>query len=285
MKLKEVFEKTTQYFKEKKIETARLDAEIILAHALEIERLQIYLKFDRPLNEAELQLCRDLVKRRSSGEPVAYIVGEKGFYGEIFFVGKGVLVPRPETELIVEKSLEFLKANGQPRPKILDIGAGTGCIGFSILKNHKEASLVSIEKSKEAFEFLKKNQNHHQLCDRSEVLLEDINNYNTKPKQFDLVVANPPYICKSDQLVEKSVREFEPESALFSEDGGFFHLFEWSKLIVPWLKADGKVFFEIGHLQGSKAKVFLESLNEFKDIYILKDLAGFDRVVTATKRG
>jgi release factor glutamine methyltransferase len=106
MKLKEVLDKTTQFFKDKNIESARLDAELLLAHGLKLERIQLYLKFDQPLSEAELATCREFVRRRVLGEPVAYILGTKGFYGYSFHVNSAVLIPRPETEHVVEAALE-----------------------------------------------------------------------------------------------------------------------------------------------------------------------------------
>ena len=151
MKLKEVLDKSIQFFKDKKFESARLDAELLISHALKLERMQLYLKFDSPLTEKEVSDCREVVRRRSQGEPVAYITEEKGFYGLTFKVGPGVLIPRPETELLVEQALEFIKQNKLEAPKILDLGAGTGCIGFSILKNIPQATLVCVVQSSEAF--------------------------------------------------------------------------------------------------------------------------------------
>ena len=150
MKLNEVLNKSIQFFKDKKIESARLDAELLISHGLKIDRMSLYLKFDQPLTEIEISSCRELIRRRSLGEPVAYIVQEKGFYGLSFFVEHGVLVPRPETETIVDEVLAFVKKEKIENPKILDLGAGSGCIGLSILKNISTAKLVAVEKSESA---------------------------------------------------------------------------------------------------------------------------------------
>jgi release factor glutamine methyltransferase len=279
MILKEVFEKTVQFFKDKKIETARLDAELLLSHVLKIDRLQLYLKYDQPLKEDEIVACREAVRRRGLGEPVAYITGEKGFYGENFFVGAGVLVPRPETELLVEEALKFIKEKNILNPKILDLGAGTGCIGYSILKNTPEARLMSVEKSPQAFEFLKKNQAHLDLQNRSEVILADALIYDTNNK-FDVIVANPPYIAGNDSLMQESVKKFEPHEALFSADNGYRDIESWSKKFRTNLGSPGVMLFEMGHLQGEKLKSFFSSLG-FSDVQILKDLSGLDRAVKA----
>lgn len=284
MKLKEVFEKSVQFFKDKKIESARIDAELLLAHVLKLDRLQIYLKYEQPLSEAEISACREVVKRRSQGESVAYIIGEKGFYGEMFAVGPGVLVPRPETELIVEQALDFIKINNIENPKILDLGAGTGCIGFSVLKNSVSGSLLSLEKSESAFEYLKKNQNQLQLTERSQIRLADVMDFNDPifvNSQFDVVVANPPYIAEDDKDIQTSVKQFEPREALFAPDAGYRDLFNWANKYSKQLSKPGIMLFEMGHLQGAKLKSHFEGLNQFSEIKILKDLSGLDRVLKA----
>jgi len=284
MKLKEVFEKSVQFFKDKKIESARLDAEILLAHVLKIDRLQIYLKFDQPLSEAEISQCREAVRRRSQGEPVAYITGEKGFFGENYFVGSGALVPRPETESLVEEAIKFIKDNKIENPKVLDLGAGTGCIGFSILKNVQAANLVSIEKSAKAFEYLKKNQTSLELIGRSEIVLGDVMDY-TPSHNFDVIVANPPYIAESDPLIQDSVKKFEPHEALFASEDGFNDIINWSGKFGSYLKKPGIMLFEMGHQQGAKSKAVFTSLKVFSDVQILKDLSGLDRIVKAVNNG
>jgi release factor glutamine methyltransferase len=284
MTLKEVFEKTVQFFKDKKIESARLDAELLLSHVLKIDRLQIYLKYDQPLKEEEVIACREAIRRRSQGEPVAYITGEKGFYGELFAVGPGVLVPRPETELVVEEALSFIKSKNLNNPRVLDLGAGTGCIGFSILKNASGAELVSVEKSPRAFEYLKKNQMGLELQTRSQIFLADVMEFKTDLK-FDIIVANPPYIAGNDPLIQESVKKFEPHEALFAADDGFRDLQLWSQKYSANLKTPGVMLFEMGHLQGEKLKAYFSGLKQFSDVEILKDLSGLDRVIKAVNNG
>lgn len=281
MKLREVFEKSVQFFKEKKIDTARLDAELLISNALKFDRLQIYLKYEQPLSDAEVSACRDAIRRRAQGEPVAYILGERGFYGEMFKVGPGVLIPRPETEMLVEEALNFIKANAIAEPKILDLGAGTGCIGFSILKNCENAQLISVEKSPQAFEYMKKNQEELGLNGRSELMLKDVSDITFPQNQFDVIVANPPYIAPGDVQIEENVKKFEPEAALFAADKGYRDLYQWSELASRWLKPSGLMLFEMGHAQGEKLKNHFERLGGFSDVQILKDLSGLDRAVKA----
>lgn len=279
MKLKDVFEKSVQFFKDKKIETARLDAEILISSVLKIDRLQIYLKFDQPLSELEIQKCRDVLKRRSLGEPVAYIVGEKGFYREIFKVGDGVLIPRPETEQLVEEALKHINENNIVNPLVLDLGAGSGCIGLSIIKNLSNAKLVAIEKSPEAFKYLKLNTEGLALADRSELLNQDVMVY-TANEQFDVIVANPPYIAHNDPAVEANVKNYEPGAALFSLNNGLEDIFNWSKKFKQFLKPNGLILIEMGYQQGESVESYFTSLG-YHQIKILKDLSGLDRIIKA----
>ncbi len=284
MKLQEVFEKSVQFFKDKKIETARLDAELLIAHALKFERVQIYVKYDQPLKEDEITACRELIRRRSQGEPVAYILGEKGFYGLRFEVGPGALIPRPETEAIVELAIAFVQKNKMENPRILDLGAGTGCIGFSILKNIPNATLVSLENSDRAFKYLQSNKSNHQLGDRANLIQHDINTFDFSVLEpFDLIVANPPYIAENDPLVEVMVKKFEPTEALFAKNDGLELTQKWSNQTKNILKSPGLMLFEIGHQQGATLKSYFESLKVFSSVQIIKDLSGLDRIIKSIR--
>lgn len=284
MKLKEVLDKSIQFFKDKKLESARLDAELLIAHALKLERMQLYLKYDSPLTEKEISDCREVVRRRSQGEPVAYITEDKGFYGLNFHVGRGVLIPRPETELLVELALEFIKSNKIESPRVLDLGAGTGCVGFSVLKNNLQATLVSVERSEAAFSYLKKNAEALELTPRSELLFKNVNDLNpAELGQFDIILSNPPYIAKDDVQTEAMVKKFEPGEALFAEKQGYELLMAWSKMFAPALKSTGLMAFEMGHLQGPEMKKHFQSLNLFSTVEVIKDLSGLDRIVKAVR--
>jgi len=280
MKLNDVLQKTIQFFKDKKFDTPRLDAELLIAHALKMPRIQLYAKFDSPLSEIEVNLCREYVKRRTVGEPVAYIIGEKGFYGHIFKVKSGVLIPRPETEMIVDDVLKDFKKHPKDHVRILDLGAGTGCIGLSILKHMSLAELVTVEKSAEAFALLQDNIVSLELGERAKAIQADISSLNpTDLGRFDYIVSNPPYIDENDTQVEANVRKFEPAMALFSDDKGLFALKSWSAKFAPSLKAEGLMLFEMGHTQGDTMKKHFSDLAKLKEVTVLKDLSGLDRIV------
>ncbi len=284
MKLKDVLEKSIQFFKDKKLDSPRLDAELLIASALKMDRMQLYLKYESPLNEKEISDCREAIRRRTQGEPVAYITGEKGFYGNMFSVGAGVLIPRPETEHLVEVALEFIKKNNIAKPKILDLGAGTGCVGFSIIKNNPEAALVSVEKSEVAFQFLKKNCEALELNSRAELLLKDVNEINPKDfSKFDIILANPPYIAKADPDVEAMVKKFEPAQALFADNNGLHFLKAWSKLFAASLKAPSLMAFEMGYLQAVPMQDHFNSLSIFSKVEVIKDLSGLDRIIKGVR--
>lgn len=284
MKLKEVFEKSVQFFKDKKFETARLDAELLIAHALKIDRVQIYVKYDQPLKDQEISACREVVRRRSQGEPVAYIIGEKGFFGEVYKVGPGVLIPRPETEIIVEEVLGYLKNSNVENPRLLDLGAGTGCIGLSILKNSVDSSLVSVEKSNQAFEYLEENKQKLELQDRTRTILSKVEDLGQIDLGlFDVIVSNPPYISENDPNVEDNVRKFEPSEALFAHDDGLELIKNWFVLATTLLKPKGLILFEIGSTQGAVVKNFTESKKLFSEVQIIKDLSGLDRTLKCVR--
>lgn len=284
MLLKDVLTKSIQFFKDKKIESARLDAELLIAHALKIDRISLYVKYEQPLTEAEVTACREYVRRRSLGESVAYIIEEKGFFGEVFKVYPGVLVPRPETEHIVEEVLKFIEKNKIENPRLLDMGAGTGCIGLSILKQIPTATLMSVDISDIAVKNIQFNVEKLGLQERVTVIHSSIENIDWNsadfgPQAFDAIVSNPPYIDVADTDVDAHVRKFEPATALFAENKGLLFLQNWSKLSVGSLKKPGIMSFEMGHLQGPIMKEHFESLNVFSEVKVIQDLSEKDRIV------
>lgn len=284
MKLKEVFEKSVQFFKDKKLDTARLDAELLISYALKFERIQLYVKYDQPLKEDEVSACREVVRRRGQGEPVAYIIGEKGFFGEIYKVGAGVLIPRPETEIIVEEAVGYIKKSNVENPRLLDLGAGSGCIGLSILKNTVDTSLVSVEKSSEAFPYLEQNKQNLALQDRTQTILSAVEDLPVAEiGKFDVIVSNPPYIAENDPNVEENVRKFEPSTALFAKDQGLHLIRTWFALAQTMLKPQGIILFEIGCTQGEAVKAMAEQTKIFSEVQIIKDLSGLDRTLKCVR--
>jgi release factor glutamine methyltransferase len=276
--LKEVIEKTSEHFKKKGIETARLDADLLISSALGLKRIDLYLNYEKPLSEEEVSRCRDFVKRRVQGEPVAYILGEKHFYKSSFEVGSGVLVPRPETELLVEEAIRFL--SHKDRSEILDLGSGTGCIPISILLEIKNATGLAVEKSPEAFYYLKNNCIKHGLEQRLALQNADVESLELE-EEFDVITANPPYISVADPEVHPDVKKHEPAMALYAGKDGSEFIRKWAEVASHYLKPDGLVLFEIGRTQGPLSRQIFSDMDFHTEV--LKDYAGFDRVVRARK--
>lgn len=293
MKLKEVLDKTTAFFKDKKLDTPRLDAELLFAHSLKLERIQLYLKFDQPLSEAELTGLRELVRRRGQGEPVAYILGYRDFFKSRFEVSPATLIPRPETEQIVEEALLWAKDKDKAY-SIVDLGTGTGCLGLSILKELPNAKLVSVDLSAEAIEVAKRNAASLGMAERVQFINADAANVDLVmascrnfmgQNTIDILVSNPPYIANDDSAVQESVRKFEPSTALFAEDNGLALLKSWSKAYAPYLSSESVMMMEMGMSQGSAMQSCYSDLNIFKNVRVLKDLSGLDRVIAGVKHG
>jgi release factor glutamine methyltransferase len=285
MIVKEVLDKTTQFFKDKRIDTARLDSELLISSALGLRRIELYLKFEQPLKESEVEICRDFVRRRSQGEPVAYILGRRDFYGLQFKTDSRVLIPRPETELLVERALQEMKNRKQECWQVLDLGCGSGCIGLSIANFEKSARVVLVDSSEGAAEVAKHNRQSLGLEGSTEVIVGDAMTISLETLRWDFVLANPPYISEDDPEVQDSVKRFEPSQALFSNNEGLADIFNWSLRYAPKLQPGGFMIFEIGYQQGPKVKEHFESLSVFDRIEIMKDLSGLDRFICAQKRG
>jgi release factor glutamine methyltransferase len=293
MKLKEVLDKTIIFFKDKKLETPRLDAELIFAHALKMERIQLYLKFDQPLQEEELIILRELVRRRSFGEPVAYILGHREFFGHRFEVNAATLIPRPESEHLVEEVSNWAETKKDPF-RLLDLGCGSGCIGLSLLKILPNASLMSVDNSPGAIEVAKRNAIDLGLSDRAHFLLADAENTDqiisefqifNKQEKIDVLISNPPYIANGDPLVEINVKKFEPASALYADDQGFYFLKSWSKSYSRFLSSSAIMLMEMGMTQGPVMHEYYKNLEVFNEVRVIMDLSGHERIICGVKHG
>ncbi len=292
MTLKEVLDRTTLFFKEKKFDSPRLDAELLLVKALNLSRrIDLYLKFDKPLSEEELKIARDFVRRRSLGEPVAYILGIKGFYNLDFKVTPDVLIPRPETEILVERAIAWALQNKLTTEKIriLDLGSGSGCIGISAakelsLKGFTEVSVTFVDISSAALAITKENCQINSL-ERVEYICADVKDLVFSELEFDLILSNPPYIANSDLQIEENVKKYEPKQALYSGPEGTELLQLWSKKSVGSLKNPGFIGFEMGKDQGQQMKNYFAQLDGISHTELIKDLSHFDRHIVGTKSG
>ncbi len=297
MTIKEVWEKSTQFLKQKNMESPRLDAELLIGKITGLERVQIYTNFERPLKTEEVDGLRELIKRRSLGEPVAYLLGTKPFYKSTFAVSPATLIPRPETEILVERAIEFLQKFHQRTAEdlvFLELGSGSGCIVNSILLDLPFARAIAVEKSPEAAEVTLANAKQLAVEDRITVVCDDADAaidkitaqlHATGHKGFAAIVANPPYISPDDEDVQASVVKYEPHLALFAADNGESLLKSWTKTYSPLLSENAMLMMEMGRTHGHSMKSHLESFQIFNSINIIKDYSGHDRFVEGIKHG
>lgn len=282
MKLEEVLTKTKNHFQKLGIESFRLDAETLISSALGWKRLDLYLKPEYPMNENEVSICREFVRRRSKGEPVAYILGEKEFYSIPIKVNPSVLIPRPETEHIVDEVKDSFQ-NKEQELKILDLGSGSGCISIALASVFPNAQVYGVELSSEACSLARENAETNLVADRVQFVNKDVLDVteNDFTMLFDVVVSNPPYIDIADQNTADDVRKFEPDSALFAKDNGLYCYKNWIKKLPSLTKSDSLTVWEIGFQQAAEVKEIFLSSNIFKDINVKQDYSGHDRILTA----
>lgn len=279
LSLTTVLNRSAKFLADHGVPSAKYEAELLMAHALNMSRMDLYLNFDKPLQEQELQRLRPLLKRRGNREPIAWILGEWGFYEDDFIVTPGVLCPRPDTEALVNAALELIPEepeDGQPWT-IADIGCGSGCVGLSIARKRPHVRVFSVDISAEAIACTKANVEKLGFKDRVAVLKGRFFDPIPKDRPIDLVVSNPPYIPSADIIdLEPEVSIHEPRIAL---DGGANGLDVYNVLIPMAVeRARVGVAVEVGiHQAESVAEIMKRS--EMHGVSIHKDLGGIDRVV------
>jgi release factor glutamine methyltransferase len=275
MTVLEVLQATTAYFKKHNVESARLNTEHLLAHVLGRKRIELYLEFERELTESELAPLRDLVKRRGEGEPLQHLLGTVEFCGHVFLCDKRAMVPRPETEELVE----ILKAEIQnPKSKMVDVGTGSGVIALSLAANFPEAQIVAVDVSHEALSLARENAARLTLGDRVQFLKRDL--LENIEGKFDLIVANLPYISAQERNTLSREVLHDPEVALFAGERGDEVLRELIVQAPSRLRPGGLLALEIGPGQ---RQGLLSALAEkkYRDIYSKNDYNGVTRFLFA----
>lgn len=272
----------TGYLSEKQSESPRLDAEIILAYALEIERIQLYVQFERELLPEELATIRALVKRRAAKEPIAYIVGTQGFWSLDLKTDSRALIPRPDTEILIEAALKLLAEDSTA--SVVDIGTGSGAIALSLAVERPGLRIAATDIDANTLELARENADLHGLGERVRFFYGDLlDALGSEWPTADMIVSNPPYIAEDQRAtLMADVREFEPSGALFSGADGLDIL---RRLVVDaftFLTPGGHLLCEIGYDQGSSAREIFEQAG-FKNVEVRKDYGGNDRVVLGQK--
>jgi release factor glutamine methyltransferase len=252
----------------------------LLSEILQCKRLDLYLKFDQPLKPVEVNQYREWIARRGKFEPLQYIVGKVDFYGLSFIVTPDVLIPRPETEILVDTIVNEYKTDSSK--KILDIGVGSGCIAVSIAKNLVGSEVTGIDISGKAINVACKNSDTNGTSENLKLIVGDIKEHSFKNK-FDAIVSNPPYVSKQEYAtLQKEIIDYEPAIALTDDNDGL----EFYRIIACKLNllmnAGGKIYFEVGLEQSEKVVEILQA-NEVSNIKIIKDLSQIDRIVAGVK--
>lgn len=272
-----VLQWTQQRFAERGLRTPRLDAEVLLAHVLGCDRVKLYTHFDQPLKKEELGAYRELIKRRLGGEPVAYLVGRQEFWSLPFAVDPRVLIPRPETEGVVEAALELLA--GRPSPKVADVGTGSGAIAVAIAHERPDARVVAIDRSPEALAVAKDNAANNGAT--VELLEGDLLAPLEGRGPFDLIASNPPYIADRDFSSLPPEVRCEPRLALTSGPEGLEAIRRLAAGAPPLLADGGALVLEIGAGQAEAVRALLGE--HFSSVEVRRDLAGIGRVAIARK--
>lgn len=283
--IKKLLDWMVSHFTEKKIDSPRLTAELLLSFVLEMERIELYTHFDQPVKKPQLDKLRSLVERCTRNEPVQYLTGRCGFYSLSLKVSPACLIPRPETEMLVERAIEFLRSR-EGEQYVCDLCTGCGCIAVAIAKNFSKAKIIATDICDEALSIAVENVKKYELDQRIELLQGDlfapvINQLDIK--EFDLIVCNPPYVSGDEYEKLDAKVKTEPKLAL---DGGADGLDVYRRIAADsggHLKKGGAILLEIGFAQGRQVKKLLEDTNVFGPIKIEKDFNNNDRVVIAVK--
>jgi release factor glutamine methyltransferase len=271
----DVIKRTTDFFAAKGIESPRLNAELLVGHALRRKRMQLYLEFERPLTETELETIRPLVRRRAQREPWQYIVGETEFFGLRLKVDRRALIPRPETELLVERCVSLM---ARPPTRILDLGTGTGAMALALAHAFPAATVLATDKSRGALELAAENTAALGLGDRVKLVESDwFSAVETTP--FDLIVSNPPYLSAGEtSATAPEIQNFEPVSALTGRDGGAGDLEIIVRDSLLRLTSGGLLALETG-IDQHAALISLMAAQGYVGVSSEKDLTGRDRFV------
>ena len=271
MTLGEVLESTAGYLARKGIDTPRLDAELVLAHAFGLSRLELYTSFDRPLTEAERDRARPLVERRGRREPLAYVLGEWGFRRLTLKTDRRALVPRPETEVVTERALAAIEQF--PAPRVVDVGTGTGAIALAIADEHHGAVVTATDVSPGAVELARENAARLGL----EVRFVETSLLDGLDGPFDLVVSNPPYVGAEEvAALEPEVRDWEPRIAVVADRQTELLAEAARERLAP----GGAIVLESHEGRAAEVAALLDALG-YREATVSRDLAGRERVVEA----
>ena len=277
---------STEYLQEKHFENPRLNVELLLSHSLNITRVQLYVQFEKPLTETELANFKKLFQRRLQHEPLQYIIGETEFYGLKFFVDERVLIPRPETEILIEEVIQQSKTFPEKEIiNILDIGTGSGNIAITLAEHILNANIIAIDISNNALDVAKENARRNEVETKVEFLCDDLFNLKSEIKnlKFDILVSNPPYISEEEfSFLQPEIKNYEPTIATTDNSDGLSFYRRISDLGKERLSENGMIIVEVAYNQSERVKNIFANAG-YKNISTRKDYNGIERIVTGMR--
>lgn len=277
---------TNGYLSERNVDSPRLNAEMLLSHVLGLKRIELYTHFNKVVEHQQLDRLHELVKRAGSNEPVAYLVGKTEFYSLELDVSGDCMIPRPETELLVQWAIEFLRMR-EGTQFVCDLCTGCGCIAIAIARNFANARIIATDISSAALRVAARNTEKHRVGDRIQLLQGDLFEPlipHLDVGGFDLIVCNPPYVSSTEyERLDRNVKDFEPRLALFGGTDGLDVYRRIAEQVNQFLKADSVLMLEIGYAQGPTVKRMIEETGLFSEVRVGKDFHNNDRIVIASK--
>lgn len=280
--IRRVLDWTAKDFAGRGLDSPRLDAELIIAHALGIDRVRVYMDLDRPLASSELGAIRELVGRRRKREPIAYIVGRREFYGRSFEVTPAVLIPRPDTETLIERALELLPQDAAG--SILDLGTGPGILAITLLAEREGLCADAVDVSRDAIEVARRNASKLGVADRIAFHEGDLFAPLSVGARYAMIVSNPPYIPEREiATLEPDVRDYEPRVALSGGDDGLAIVRRIVEGAAEWLEPSGALLLEVGADQAGAVVELMRAQPALCDVTTRFDLGQIERVVEARR--
>jgi len=276
---------TTDYFKRKGSESPRLDAEVMLAHARDCARIDLYTSFAEEPGEEQRIAFREMVRRRGEGTPVAQLVGYREFYSLRFRVSDATLIPRPETEHLVIEALDCVKQFPADRPlQIADIGTGSGAIAISLIKNCSSVEMTAVDVSEAALQIASWNAKQLEVSDRIHFVRSDLLSAVEQPQQFDIICSNPPYVSESEYTdLPPTVRDFEPRGALVSGPEGTEIIARLFEETPDRLHVGGRLIIELSPMIADACQALAQDNASFGEVRFIKDLDGHRRVLSVQR--
>jgi len=264
------------------IDTAKVEIESILCHLLEVNRLNLYLYGDKMIDKNIIERLEQIVARRSTRYPLQMILQEYWFFGRKFFVNDDVMVPAPETELLCEGALTYLKSNKVKSPRILDIGTGSGVIAITLASEYAVGEILAIDISRSSLNVARKNANTFNMNGKIEFRESNLLDAVQKSEKFDLIISNPPYVAETDYKALAPEVHADPKIAITSGEDGLDAIRVILEKAPNFLANRGRIMFEIGYDQAERITDITEKDSRYNSISILKDLNNFDRIAILT---